>query len=106
MRLLLPVILFALLPACAWVQLEPAATQVKVLPLGGPVTGCKRLGEVEVSVKDRVGPYERNSLSVRDELESLARNEALTLQADSVQPLAEPSEGHQRWLAFRCGSAK
>ena len=55
-----------------------------------------------MSVKDRVGFYERNSVAVRDELETLARNEALTLHADTVQPKSEPAEGEQRWLAYRC----
>jgi len=106
MRLMLPLVLVCLLPACAWVQLEPAATDVHVLPMGRAMGACKRLGEVEVSVKDRVGPYERNSLTVRDELETLARNEALSLHADSVQPLAEPADGRQRWLALRCGNGR
>ena len=105
MRLILPLALAALLPACAWVQLEPAAAQVRVLAAGAPPSGCKRLGEVEVSVKDRVGPYERNSLAVRDELETLARNEALSLRADSIQPLAQPADGRQRWVALRCSNA-
>ncbi len=87
---------------CEWVKMEPGAAQVRVLRAGDDVASCHRLGEIAVSVKDRVGPYERNSVAVRDELETLARNEALTLHADSVQPKSEPAEGEQRWLAYRC----
>jgi len=39
---------------------------------------------------------------VREELETLARNEALTLHANAVQPETEPANGRQRWLAYRC----
>ena len=57
-----------------------------------------------MSVKDRIGPYERGGATVRDELETLARNEALTLHADSVQPVAEPADGQQHWIAYGCQS--
>jgi hypothetical protein len=97
--------LVALSTSCTWVKMEPGAAQVRVLPIGQQTASCKRLGEIAVSVKDRVGPYERNSLAVRDELETLARNEALTLHADSVQPMAEPADGQQHWLAFGCNDA-
>jgi len=100
-----PFLVFAaltLLAGCAWVPIEPGATQVQVYPMGQTMASCKNLGELAVSVTAEVGPYQRNSVSVRDELETLARNEALTLHADSVQPLGEPADGRQRWLAFRC----
>jgi hypothetical protein len=94
--------LAALGTGCAVVRMAPGAAQVRVLPLGQSVISCQRLGEVAVSIQHRVGPYERNSLAVREELETLARNEALTLHANAVQPEAEPANGRQRWLAFRC----
>ena len=96
-------IAFATIAAgCEWVKMDPGAAQVRVLRAGDAVASCHRLGEIAVSVKDRVGPYERNSVAVRDELETLARNEATTLHADSVQPKSEPVDGEQRWLAYRC----
>jgi hypothetical protein len=59
-------------------------------------------GEIAVSVKDRLGPYQRDEIRVLDELETLARNEAPGLQADAVQPLGPPKDGEQRWRALRC----
>ncbi|MBS0213019.1 MAG: DUF4156 domain-containing protein [Proteobacteria bacterium] len=94
----------ALCAGCTFVQMEPGAAQVQVIPLGQSMAGCRMLGEVETSITARVGPYQRNRLSVRDELETLARNEAVGLHADSVQPLAEPDGGQQRWRAYRCGN--
>jgi len=86
---------------CTWVHMAPGASAVKVVT--GPPAGCEQRGEVEVSVKDSLGPYERNPLRVREELETLARNEAPGLGADTVQPLAEPADGSQRYAAWRCG---
>ena len=38
-------------------------------------------------------------------VETLARNEAPSLGADTVQPKGQPVDGEQRFLAFSCGSA-
>lgn len=91
--------------ACTWVKLEPQARQIRVAAAAEDLSGCERRGEVAVAVKDGVGPVSRNELKVRDELETLARNEAMGLQADTVQPKAEPGGGQQRFLAFRCAGA-
>lgn len=97
--LLLPVVVLA--SSCTWVHMAPGASAVKVVE--GPPAGCEARGEVEVTVKHNVAFYERNPLRVREELETLARNEAPGLGADTVQPLAAPVEGRQRWAAWRCG---
>jgi len=89
-----------LLGACTWVHMAPGASRVRVL--AQPPAGCEKRGEIEVSVKDSLGPYERNPIRVRDELETLARNEAPGIGADSVHPLAPPADGAQRFAAWRC----
>ena len=86
--------------ACTWVHMAPGASAVNVV--AGQPTGCEQRGEIEVSVKDRLGPIERNPRKVRDELETLARNEAPGIGADTVQPLDGFEDGEQRWLAWRC----
>lgn len=88
--------------ACTWVKMAPGAEAVTVAALGTDMAACRKVGEIEVSVKDRLGPYERDDLKVRDELETLARNEAPGISADTVQPVAEPRDGGQRFLAYRC----
>lgn len=92
----LPVVL----SGCTFVHMAPGASKVQVLSTAP--SACERRGEVSVSVKDRLGPYERSEAQVRDELETLARNEALTLQADTLQPISEPVDGEQRFGAYRC----
>lgn len=95
------------LSACSieFVKLAPGADKVQVVRLGKDMSACERRGEIEVSVKNRLGPYSRDAIRVRDELETLARNEAPSLKADTVQPKAEPADGAQRFLAFRCQGA-
>lgn len=101
---LLPVftaaVLLVGLSGCTFVHMAPGASSVKVLATAP--TGCERRGEVEVSVKDRLGPYERSEPKVRDELETLARNEAPGLSADNISPLTPPNDGEQRWAMWRC----
>ncbi|PRH82509.1 DUF4156 domain-containing protein [Arenimonas caeni] len=106
MRLLiLPAALLATLAGCTWVKMAPGASEVRVAAFGQDLSACERRGEVSVSVRNRLGPYERNDIRVRDELETLARNEAPGLGADTVQPKGEPDDGEQRFLAFRCRGA-
>lgn len=91
--------------ACTFVKMSPGAAQVTVVAQGKDMSACEKRGEVEVSVKNRLGPYERDEMRVLDELETLARNEAPDLRADTVQPKGPPVDGGQRFLAFRCTGA-
>jgi hypothetical protein len=94
----------ALAGGCSFVKMAPGGEEVRVVGPGQLPAGCVKRGEVEVSVKDRLGPYERDEMRVKDELEVLARNEAPGLGADTVQPKAPPADGAQRFLAFACGT--
>lgn len=101
-QLILSTIVVAALGGCTWVKMAPGGAEVQVMRADRNLAACEKRGEVSVSVKDRLGPYERNPIRVRDELETLARNEAPGLQADTVQPKGEPVDGEQRFLAYRC----
>ena len=87
------------MPACTFVHMAPSAGKVKVL---ASAPSCDKRGEAEVSVRHKVGFYERSEAQVRDELETLARNEAPGLGADSISPLGQPVDGAQRWALWRC----
>ena len=99
-----PMLLACALPmvlsACTFVHMAPGAKQVRVL---STAPACEKRGEVAVSVQDRVGFYDRSETQVRDELETLARNEAPGVGADSISPLGPPEDGEQRWAMWRCG---
>lgn len=101
MRIPVLLAIAGLASACTWVHMAPGASAVKVVE--GQPAGCQARGEVEVSVKDSIAFYDRNTLRVREELETLARNEAPGLGADTVQPLGQPADGSQRFAAWRCG---
>jgi len=103
-QLLLCAVIVASLGGCTFVKMAEGGKQVRVAGATETLGACEKRGEVSVSVKNSLGPYERNDLRVRDELETLARNEAPGLQADTVQPKGEPADGEQRFVAYRCGA--
>lgn len=94
------VVALGMLAGCTWVHMAPGADRVRVV--ADAPAGCEQRGEIEVSVKDSLLYYKRNPLKVRDELETLARNEAPGIGADTVQPVAPPVAGEQRFIAWRC----
>ncbi|NYZ61364.1 DUF4156 domain-containing protein [Luteimonas deserti] len=98
---LLVVLLSLSASGCTWVHMAPGASAVRVT--GVAPTGCEKRGEVEVSVTHNIAFIERNALRVLEELETLARNEAPGMGADTMSPLGEPSGGTQRFAAWRCG---
>ncbi|MBT2767720.1 DUF4156 domain-containing protein [Stenotrophomonas sp. ISL-67] len=102
MRLVLLSALVLSATACTWVPIEPVGKVVRVLPAGPVPTGCVNKGEVVVTVKSKVGFYNRNPLRVQDELETLARNEAPSAGANAVQASGQPADGSQRFAAFQC----
>jgi Domain of unknown function (DUF4156) len=104
-KTLIALALTSLLCACTWVKVNNGGEHVRV-SYDGNVSGCRDVGNLTVSVKDRVGPYQRNDIKVRDELESLARNEAATMQADTIKPLDQPKDGEQRFAAYACGASE
>lgn len=97
---LLPLAIF--LSGCTWVHMAPEARSVRVIAAGAAPAGCEKRGEVAVSVKDSVAFIDRKSTKVRDELETLARNEAPGVGANTLQPLGEPVNGGQRFAAWSC----
>lgn len=100
MRLALLLAATTFASACTWVHMAPGASAVRVAE--GPPAGCESRGQIEVSVKHSVAFYDRDPIKVRDELETLARNEAPGIGADTIHPLGPPTNGEQRFAAWRC----
>lgn len=96
----------ALLGACTYgITLDDAAKNVRTA-WTGDVSSCHELGKVTVSVMDHMGPVNRNDITVRDELEVMARNEAAKMHADTIKPLGDPTDGAQPWGAYQCGATQ
>jgi hypothetical protein len=88
---------------CTWVPLDPNATDVQVAPNQDAVLDCKRVGEVSARTRNSVGIFSRSSKKVSEELENLARNDAVQLGANTILAEGTPSnEGTQRFSAYRC----
>lgn len=103
-RVALVTSLVALLPACTWVKIEPEAKQIRVVDISADMGRCgAMLSEISVGVRDRVAFVDRNATKVRDELETLARNQAAGGEGDTLKPLSEPLNGEQRFGTWRCG---
>ena len=90
------------LGGCTWVPLETAAEGVRVADASA-VTHCERVGSARARTKVRVGIFARNEEKVREELETLARNDAPGLGGDTVVaegPLG--ADGVQRFGVYDC----
>lgn len=94
----------ASLAACSWgIKLNSDGEKVRTA-WNGDVGGCRDMGKITVSVMDHLGPVNRRDLKVRDELEIMARNEAVGIGADTIKPLGDPRDGEQSWGAYHCGT--
>ena len=102
MRIVFLSVLIASTAACSWVPIDSGGKAVRELPAGPVAPGCVAKGEIVVSVKDKVGFYNRNPLRVQEELETLARNEAPSAGANAVQASNQPVDGSQRFSAWQC----
>ena len=91
------------LAACSWgIKLDSDGRNVRVA-WNDDVSQCRLVGAVTVSVLAKVGPVRRGGLKVSDELEVMARNQAGSMQADTVKPVGQPRNGEQNWNAYVCG---
>jgi hypothetical protein len=57
-------------------------------------------------VTAKVAFYHRSELKVRDELETLARNQAAGIPADTIKAIDEPKDGAQNFQAYVCGGVR
>lgn len=101
----LSAITLAGLQACTWVKSSDSGNVVHVA-YDGNVSGCRDAGSVNVSVADHVAFYHRPSLKVRDELETLARNQAASIPADTIRATSDPLDGTQSFEAYVCGGMR
>ena len=92
----------ALGAGCTWVKPTSGGDAVRVA-YDGNVSGCRDAGAISVSVTDKVAIYHRPDIKVRDELETLARNQAAVIPADTIKANSEPKDGAQQFQAYVCG---
>lgn len=89
-----------LLTGCTFVQLSEGGAGVAQLD-GGDIAHCKPIGVVSAQTRDKV-VISRSTEDVREELNTLARNEAAKLSANAIVPIGIPEDGAQRFRAYLC----
>lgn len=105
MKIAFAILTTLVVSACSWgIKLDSAGRGVRVA-WQDDVSQCRLIGAISVSVLGKVGPVDRNALKVSDELEVMARNQAATMQADTVKPIDKPTDGEQNWNAYDCGNS-
>ena len=90
-----------LLCACSWVELQDGANRVRVVDQ--PPENCQRLGSTIAFTQTDIGLIDRDSDTVKTELETLARNAAARKGGDTVHAETEVSvEGEQTFGVYAC----
>ena len=105
MKKILVLIALVALQGCTWVKLDPAAEQVRVVEQQH-VQACKLLGKTTVSVKATVAGVEREQKAMQQELEILARNQAVNIKGDTIVAITEIKNGQRSYNVYRCKQAE
>tara|TARA_B100001115_G_C15606349_1_gene290570 strand:+ start:61 stop:558 length:498 start_codon:yes stop_codon:yes gene_type:complete len=91
----------ALLSACSWVDLNPAAEDILVLkPF--QTKQCEQVRRTTSQVLDKIWFVNRNQEKMAEELATLARNTAAELGGNAVVPDSEIEEGKQTFIILNC----
>lgn len=86
---------------CTWVPLTAGGERVRVLQ-GSASTSCEKLMTVNAKTTDRIGIFARSDRKIREELESLARNEAAEADGNTIVPIGTSKNGRQSFVVYRC----
>ncbi|MGH1440078.1 MAG: DUF4156 domain-containing protein [Cellvibrionaceae bacterium] len=90
-----------ILTGCTWVNENTDGRKVLITVIDG-VQNCTKVGNIKANVKHKLGFIPRNNDKVTRELQVLARNEAVTLGANTIVADGAPVEGEQSYQAFSC----
>lgn len=88
-----------LITGCTWVNENPDSQSVAITT---NEISCPKVGTITVSTADKVTFVKRGDKKVSSELQALARNEALKINANTIRPDSEITEGKQRYIAYLC----
>ncbi|NJN52020.1 MAG: DUF4156 domain-containing protein [Gammaproteobacteria bacterium] len=88
------------LTGCAWVKLDAGGATVRLIT-AEQATACERLGIATATTREKV-IGKRDETKVKGELITLASNQAATLGANAIVPMAPPDKGIQNFIAYRC----
>lgn len=90
-----------LFAACTWVNENKAGIAVAVVD-AKEIRNCAKKGNISVEVKSQLGFIKRSARKVGKELEILARNEAIALEANTLVLESNPERGQRTYSAYDC----
>jgi hypothetical protein len=86
---------------CTWVPLTDEGGNVRILQANA-AADCQKISTVSSKTADRVVIFARSDRKVREELESLARNEAADAGGNAIVPIGAMTNGRQSFAVYRC----
>jgi hypothetical protein len=101
LKLVLFILFTLLLNACTWVELTPEGEKARILSME-EVSGCKKMGQTTSTTKATMAGVARHPNAINDELNTLARNSAINLKADTIVPVGEILDGKRTYMVYRC----
>lgn len=87
--------------SCAAIKLTADGEKVRVLA-PNEVSSCKKLGQTNTSVTDRVVGINRPIEALERELAIIARNSASNMGGDTIVPLTVIEGGKQSFIVYKC----
>jgi hypothetical protein len=89
------------LAACSFVSLTPQAENVTVSPKASTLSSCKFLGNTNVSIWSKADTFQSQK-SAESQLDILARNQAATMNGNTVAPTTEINNGQREYGVYNC----
>jgi hypothetical protein len=86
---------------CTWVPLSDEGGNVRILHASA-VADCQKISTVSSKTADRFLIFARSDRKIREELESLARNEAADSGGNAIVPIGTMANGRQSFDVYRC----
>lgn len=100
MKASLGVLLFGL-AGCTWVDPQPDSEHVMIID-ANLASHCDYKGDTSVNTLNNVWFVNRGQEKVKKELETLARNKAVSMGGNAMIAKSKPADGGQMFAVYRC----
>jgi hypothetical protein len=101
MKSIVILVVIAFLTACTWVKLDEGGGSVSVLN-PDEAESCKAVGKVTAISRAKVAGVTRNENKLALELETIARNEAASMEGDSIVPMGDITGNERDYRVYQC----
>ncbi len=97
----MPLLAAVSLSACTWVKPTTRSQAIAYVPAEAAAS-CQKLGTVSVETLNKVALMSRDPVTIKNELITLAKNEAVILKGDTISDLTPIKDGKQDFTVARC----